>query len=135
MSVEESRAVVAVVDDDPKMLETLQDLLEFANFSVRCFPSAAALLASGLSGVDLLVSDVSMPGMDGFELRDAVEKLRPELHVILITGRDEIVNDGGARGVSGFFHKPFDTQALLNAINDALEHGKAARDGGPAEPA
>jgi FixJ family two-component response regulator len=116
---------VAMVDDDPRMLESMEDLLESANYTVRCFASAASLLAEGLSGVDVLITDIGMPGMDGFELRDAVEKLRPDLPVILITGRHELVDQGAARAVSGFFRKPFDSQALLGAIHDALRDQKA----------
>jgi FixJ family two-component response regulator len=124
MSVAKSEAVVAVVDDDPGLLESMEDLLESANYSVYCFASAAALLARGLSDVDVLITDIGMPGMDGLELRDAVEKLRPELPVILITGRHELVDQGQARRVSGFFRKPFDSQALLVAIDSALRDRK-----------
>ncbi len=122
-----TRAVVAVVDDDPIMLESLEDLLESASYSVRCFPAATSLLAEGLQDMDLLITDIGMPGMDGFELRDAVRKLRPELPVFLITGRHELAEQGRAQGVRRLFRKPFDTQALLAAIGDALreQNGKA----------
>jgi FixJ family two-component response regulator len=116
----QGRAVVAVVDDDARLLESMQDLLESANYSVLCFPSAASLLAEGLSGVDVLVTDIGMPGMDGFELRDTVEKLRPDLSVFLITGRHELADQGRAQGVRRMFRKPFDTHALLVAIGEAL---------------
>jgi FixJ family two-component response regulator len=128
MTVSERSGVIAVVDDDPGSLESIQDLLESAKMSVRCFPSAASLLASGLSDVDVLVTDIGMPGMDGLELRKAVEQLRPELPVILITGRGEPVDERQLRFVSGFFHKPVDSQALLSAINDCMQHRKPARD-------
>ena len=58
--------------------------------------------------------------MDGFELRDLVKKARPELPVFLITGRHEIADQARAQGISGFFRKPFDGQALLAAVGDAL---------------
>ena len=112
--------VVAVVDDDPRLLESLEELLESANYSARCFSSAGSLLASGLSGVDVLITDIGMPGMDGFELRDWVTKARPDLPVFLITGRHEIADQSRAQGISGFFRKPFDGQALLAAVGDAL---------------
>ena len=64
--------------------------------------------SSGLSGVDVLITDIGMPGMDGFELRDLVKKARPELPVFLITGRHEIADQDRAQGISGFFRKPFD---------------------------
>ena len=67
-----------------------------------------SLLVSGLSDLDVLITDIGMPGMDGFELRDLVRKARPELPVFLITGRHEIADQGRAQGISGFFRKPFD---------------------------
>ncbi|YCI06199.1 response regulator (plasmid) [Ensifer sp. D2-11] len=116
------RPVVAIVDDDPRLLESLENLLESAGYAARSFPSAGSLLISGLSGVDLLITDIGMPGMDGFELRDWVKKVRPELPVFLITGRHEIADQDRARGVGAFFRKPFDAQALLAAVDDALRN-------------
>jgi FixJ family two-component response regulator len=112
--------VVAVVDDDPRLLDSLEDLLESAGYLARRFPSAGALLASGLSDVDVVITDIGMPGIDGFELRDLVKRVRPELPVFLITGRHEMADQSRARGVSGFFRKPFDAEALLAAVGDAL---------------
>ena len=101
------RPVVAVVDDDPRLLESLEDLLESAGYAARSFSSAGSLLASGLSGVDLLITDIGMPGMDGFELRDLVKKARPDLPVFLITGRHEIADQEPGAG-----HQRFLPQAL-----------------------
>lgn len=115
-----SKPVVAVVDDDPRLLESLEDLLESAGYASRSFSSAGSLLASGLSGVDLLITDIGMPGMDGFELRDHVKKARPDLPVFLITGRHEIADQDRAQGISGFFRKPFDAPTLLSAVGEAL---------------
>lgn len=112
--------VVAVVDDDPRLLESLEDLLESAGYTTRSFSSARSLLVNGLSGIDLLITDIGMSGMDGFELRDVVKKARPDLPVFMITGRHEIADQNRAQGTSGLFRKPFDGQALLEAIGDAL---------------
>lgn len=114
------RPVVAVVDDDPRVLESLEELLESAGYTARTFSSARLLLASGLAGIDALITDIGMPDMDGFEFRDVVTKARPGLPVFMITGRHEIADQGRAQGISGFFRKPFDGQALLAAIGDAL---------------
>lgn len=114
------RPVVAVVDDDRRLLESLADLLESAGYDARSFSSAEAFVEGGLFGFDVLIADIGMPGMNGFELRDLVRETRPELHVFLMTGRHEIASQGRAQGISGFFRKPFDVQALLAAIDDAL---------------
>jgi FixJ family two-component response regulator len=118
--VRENDPVVAIVDDDPRLLESLEDLLESAGYVARCFPSAAALLAAGLLGVNVLITDIGMPGIDGFELRDRVKKARPDLPVFLITGRHEIADQDRAQGISGFFRKPFDGQTLLAAIGESI---------------
>ncbi len=122
------KPVVAIVDDDPRLIESVTDLLESAGYVARSFSSAGSLLASGVSGVDLLITDIGMPGMDGFELRDRVKKARPELPVFLITGRHEIADQGRAQGINGFFRKPFDAQALLAAVGDALRNRKVEGD-------
>ena len=112
--------VVAVVDDDPRVLESLENLLESAGYVARLFPSVAALLESGMADVALLITDVGMPGIDGFQLRDLMEELKPGLPVFLITGRHEMADRVRAQGIIGFFPKPFDGQTLLLAIAEAL---------------
>jgi FixJ family two-component response regulator len=118
--VSKTKTVVAVVDDDPRLTESLEELLESAGYAVRSFSSAMALLASGLSDVDLLITDVGMPGMNGFELRDVVRKARPKMPVFLVTGRHEIADQDRAQGISKLFRKPFDSQTLLAAVDEAL---------------
>jgi FixJ family two-component response regulator len=120
--VRDARPVVAVVDDDPRLLESLEDLLESAGYAARSFSSAGALLLSGLADLDLLLTDIGMPGMDGFELRDLVRAARPELPVFLISGRHDFADQDRARDVAALFAKPFDADALLATVGDALRH-------------
>ena len=119
-----ARPVIAVVDDDPRLLESLENLLESAGYATRSFSSARSLLDHGLSGLDVLITDIGMPNMDGFELCDLVEKARPELPIFLITGRHEIADAERAQGLRGCFRKPFDAQVMLTAIGIALEESK-----------
>lgn len=114
--------LVAVVDDDPTVLDSLEELLESAGYAVRCFASARDLIESGLSGLDILITDIGMPGMDGFELRDMVRRERPDLPVFLVTGRHELADPARSKGISGLFRKPFDAPVLLAAIDHALSH-------------
>jgi FixJ family two-component response regulator len=111
---------VTVVDDDPRVLESLDDLFQSAGYRVRRFSSATSLIENGISDIDVLITDISMPGMDGFGLRDFVRKMRPELPIFFITARHELVDQNPVRGPGGFFRKPFDGQALLTAVGDAL---------------
>jgi FixJ family two-component response regulator len=120
--VSERRKIIAVVDDDPRILESLVELFESAGYVVRTFASAKALIYAGLSDIDCLITDIGMPGMDGFELHDVVKKVRPDLPVFMITGRHEIGDQtrANAKDIRGFFRKPFDGSALLAAVEDAL---------------
>ena len=114
------QSVVAIVDDNRRLLESLEDLLESAGHTVRAFSSAQALLDSdAVLEIDCLVTDIGMPGVDGFELQRLLSEQRPELPVILITGRHEIAEPLQTKH-NRFFRKPFDGQALLAAIGDAL---------------
>jgi len=116
-----TRSVVAVVDDDHRTLEALADLLEAAGYDVRLYSSAAAFREAGMSDVDCLISDISMPDMNGIELRLLALSERPALPVILITGRSELrAQYASIIERDRYFEKPFDGQQLLAAIRAAL---------------
>jgi FixJ family two-component response regulator len=121
--VTKPRPIVAIVDDDPRMLESLEDLLEASGYAARTYGSAQALLGAGLEELDVLVADIGMPGIDGFQLHEASRALRPGLPVFLITGRHELMDDERVRRASGVFRKPFDAAELLRAIDEALPAG------------
>ncbi|WP_457301412.1 response regulator transcription factor [Phyllobacterium sp. P5_D12] len=114
------QSVIAIVDDDQRLLESLENLLESAGHVVRAFSSAQTLLESNtVPEIDCLITDIGMPGMDGFELQRLMSERRPDLPVILITARHEVIELLQAKH-NWFFRKPFDGQALLAAIGDAL---------------
>jgi len=119
MSDRHHRSVIAVVDDDQGSLASLESLLDSADYEVRAFSTATALLESGeLSELDGVISDIAMPLMDGFELARAVQQARPGLPVILITGRPDLLHHSppGVPGLNRVFKKPFDGQELLTAV-------------------
>jgi len=118
----ERQHVIAVVDDDQRILESLQDLLESVGYAVLTFTEATGLLAHEHMPVDCLITDIGMPGMDGFDLLEAVKQSNPSLPVFLITGRHEIADQqrAAARNISGIFRKPFDTRRLLSEVSKAL---------------
>ena len=112
-------SVIAVVDDDPGILESIESLLNSADYEVRLFSTGTALLESGgLPEIDCLISDVAMPLMDGFELARAVQAARPALPVILVTGRPDLLRRSPLDGLGQYrvFKKPFDGQELLTAV-------------------
>jgi FixJ family two-component response regulator len=117
------RKTIAVVDDDTRVLESLEDLLESAGHSARLFSSAVSFLTDEAVGVvDCLVTDIGMPRVDGFELRRRARTVRPDLPIIFITARHEAgdLAHAAAGGHHGFFQKPFDANALLRAISRAV---------------
>jgi FixJ family two-component response regulator len=118
-----SGGVVAVIDDDQSVLRSLEYLLESADHVVHLFASAVELLESGcLPEVDCLISDVDMPGMDGFELLRLVQAARPGLPTILITGYPDTLKRlpplGGSH--ANVFTKPFQGPELLATVSDAI---------------
>ena len=122
----QSLSEVAVVDDDYAVLESVEDLLNSAGYVARTFSSARAFLDDeALDSVGCLVSDIRMPGMDGWELRSLLQKRRPGLPVILITAHEDPLNDvkspRSAGSVWRMFRKPFEGRELLAAVKSALE--------------
>ena len=115
--------VVAVVDDDESILWSLEYLLDSADYTVRLFQSAAELLGSGdLDRIDCLISDVEMPGTDGFELLRLIHAVRPNMPTILITGYPERFERVPTLGEMKprLFTKPFKADELLAAVSDGL---------------
>ncbi|WP_248310590.1 response regulator [Devosia sp. Root105] len=123
-----AKATIAVVDDDVGMLESLEDLLESSGYKTIKFTSAEALLEAGLRRFDLVIADIGMPAMDGFELRDIARQQRPDLRVFLMTGRHELSERGRSKGIVPLFRKPFDAPALIEAIGVALATNVAEDD-------
>jgi FixJ family two-component response regulator len=117
--------VIAVIDDDIAVRESLQSLIRSVGLSVRVFASAEEFLNSGLSiKADCLVLDVRLPGMSGIELHQHLVARKYRVPVIFITGhgsdehaRAEAVSDWTV----AYLIKPFDEEALLEAINKALK--------------
>jgi FixJ family two-component response regulator len=71
---------IGPVDDDPRVLESFEELLASSGYNVSPFLSAEALFAEGgLLRVDCLISDIGMPGMSGWELLHRVHEERPDL--------------------------------------------------------
>ena len=117
--------IVAVVDDDEGILRSFEILLESADYAVRLFRSGTELVGSGcLMEINCLISDIDMPGMDGFELLRLVHAARPGLPTILVTGYpDTLKRLPPLRGSKPrFFTKPFQGPELLTAVSDALRN-------------
>ena len=115
--------LVAVVDDDESVRESLPDLIREFGFEARAYASAAEFLASAdLGGTACLLLDVAMPGMTGPELLGELRRRGIETPVVFITAQRNGVT--GAHwvheGVVDCLFKPFSETALLAALEAAL---------------
>jgi FixJ family two-component response regulator len=109
---------VALVDDDPDVGTSLRGLLRACGYRVSLFAGAQQLLADGLAGVDCVVSDVQMPGMDGFTLLERVRAVAPAPPVILMTAfADDHLRLRALRGGAAcFLAKPVDAEQLAECV-------------------
>ena len=113
---------VYVADDDADVLGSLRFLLEADGFDVRTFRSGIALLnASDHAPVDCFVVDYKMPGMNGHELADELQAVRPEMQVLYVSGaRDATVSKLNTEAVN-FLAKPFTPDALVAKVNSLFQ--------------
>jgi DNA-binding NtrC family response regulator len=115
---------VLVVDDDLHILEVIDARLSAAGYRVITAPSAREALES-LRGceMDLLISDIRMPGMGGMELLSEARLLCPEIPVILLTAYGTIPDAVTAikAGAVEYLTKPFDGRELLRKIETTLQ--------------
>lgn len=121
---------ILFVDDERELLAALELYFRLRQFRVLCAESAeAARVLIAEHAVDLVVSDVAMPGMGGRELLTWVRFSRPDLPVILVTGVGSI--DSAVNAIQhGAFHyvtKPFDPVELEEVCVRAIEYGKVHR--------
>ena len=117
------RPLVAVVDDDESVRESLPDLLGELGFGAGVFASAEEFLASGsVRQTQCLVLDIAMPGMTGLDLQRELQARGHGIPIVFITAqKDEIVRKRAQEGGAvGFLLKPFSDTALLSALNAAL---------------
>jgi len=118
-----ARAVILVVDDDADQRASLKDDLEHEGFAVELAAGGrAGLERVRRGGIDLVVSDIKMPDLDGLDLLSEVRAVDPSLCVIIITGFGSI--DTAIRAVKlgayDYLPKPFETDHLLLLIDRAL---------------
>lgn len=122
---------VFVVDDDPSARRGLARLLRTAGHEVRDYASAEELLDTLDSETcDCLVLDARMPGLSGEELQAELKERGVHLPIIVVTADDDPETRDKAQrlGAAGFFRKPVDGAALLDAIAWVLRPATAAED-------
>jgi FixJ family two-component response regulator len=126
----EVSAVVFVIDDDPSMRGSLEDLIGSVGLEVRPFASPKEFLDSEWPDTpSCLVLDVRLPGMSGLTFQKELVKVGVDLPVIFITGHGDIPMSVQAMkaGAVEFLTKPFHEQELLDAIHAAIDRDKERR--------
>jgi two-component system response regulator FlrC len=114
---------VLVVEDDPALREALVDTLRAADLSALSAPDApGALQLLQSEEIALVISDVQMPGPNGYQLLSSIKRLRPELPVVLMTAYGTVAQAVAAmrEGATDYIVKPFDAQALIEMAKRQL---------------
>jgi FixJ family two-component response regulator len=127
----EAQAVVFVVDDDEGMRQSLKNLVGSVGLRVEAFASAQEFLRSKVIDVPgCLVLDVRLPGLSGLDLQKRIADAGIAIPIIFITGHGDIPMTVRAMkaGAVEFLTKPFRDQDLLDAIQQALERDRIARE-------
>ena len=116
---------ISIVDDDDSLRNSLNNLIRSVGFRAQGFPSAEAFLnSSELHDTACLILDVRMPGMSGLDLQRQLVATNSPIPIVFITSHGD--DDAKARaleaGAVAFLYKPFREEALLKAIDSALNH-------------
>ena len=124
MSVERMSQIIAVIDDDEAMQDSLRDLIEATGLVARCFGSAEEFLESDLhTQAACLILDIRMPKMSGLQLQARLKEEECNIPIIFITahGDARMRIQAMREGAVEFLAKPFDHQLLLKRVRAALE--------------
>jgi FixJ family two-component response regulator len=116
--------LVAIVDDDELFRRSVERLVGSAGFKVQTFGSAEDFLESGnLDGTACAILDMQLPGLNGFDLqRRLIARPRPMPIVFVSAHEDAVMRANTLRaGAIAFLKKPFDDNALLDALHRAIK--------------
>jgi two-component system, LuxR family, response regulator FixJ len=122
--------VVHVVDDDPGFRDSLRSLLEADGLAVETYADADDFLARYLPDrPGCLLLDVRMPGMSGLQLQDELHRRGVRVPTVFITAHGDVAMAVAAvrRGALDFVEKPFDDEALIRRVREALASDVADR--------
>jgi two-component system, cell cycle sensor histidine kinase and response regulator CckA len=123
--IEGNGELILVVDDESNILGVTKMILEKHQYDVVSAgdgPEALAIFAQQMQSIRLVLTDTSMPYMDGAALARALKKMKSDLPIIASTGQGEQAGlpEFEALGVKNFLAKPYNTEQLLATIHDVL---------------
>jgi CheY-like chemotaxis protein len=123
---------ILVVEDEPGIRALIRKMLQRRGYEVLEAPSGAEALrtAAQVAGkIDLLITDLIMPNMNGRELVDKVVAARPHIKVLFISGftDDPLLDRTGLKAGVGFLQKPFTLESLLRSVDEVLNPPRDAQ--------
>src|ERR671925_1291438 len=121
-------ATILVVDDEPRIVQVVRDYLEHGGFTVlTAFDGAAALRTARTGRPDLVVLDLSLPGLDGLDVARSLRR-EGEVPIIMLTARTEESDKlvGLELGADDYVTKPFSPKELVARVRAVLRRAEAA---------
>ncbi len=116
--------VILVVDDDPLVRNVVMNMLGAAGYKTlgACSGKEALEISSNYSGeIDLVITDITMPEMDGLELAHKMRQGRPLIKILTMSGRDSSKVKAGSHSLP-FLQKPFRYQPLIDKVRIVLQN-------------
>lgn len=121
-----------LVDDEPSFVEATAERFRLRDLTVICASSGQEALdrLEHLPGIDVVLLDVSMPGMDGIETLTRIKQRRPLVEVIMLTGVASVPTaiDAIKRGAFDYQTKPVDIDSLFGMVEQALSKRRRKQD-------
>lgn len=116
---------VLLLDDEEVQVRSVRSMLERLGYTVSGFTDAAEALArfrADPQGIDLVITDQTMPQMTGVKIAEEIMRVRPDIPVVLCTGFSETVDahEARAQGIREFMMKPYSVREMSEAVRRAL---------------
>jgi PAS domain S-box-containing protein len=114
---------VLVIDDDEMNLNVIKEILEREQYNVLATTNpilALDIFKSGKETIALVITDIIMPNIDGYELTQQIIKIKPEQRILIITGTGEPPNFGDTSHEYTTLRKPFDSATLMNNVKHVM---------------
>jgi len=115
---------ILLVDDEPALLELVREMLEAQGYRVlQATSGEQALDILKQQSVDILFSDVIMPGMDGFQLAKIVQEKHPGVKIQFASGyTDDLATESDQQLLNNMVYKPYNKEALLQSIHNLIQN-------------
>ena len=129
-SVPSGNERILAVDDDEAIVKLNKQMLEFLGYKVTAMTSSIDTLAIFQSqpyNYDLLITDMTMPGMTGADLAKKIRAIRPGIPIVLCSGFSELINEKKAKalGINKYLDKPASKNELAKAVRETLDNNKS----------